>query len=83
MSAVEVYWAEDEPGRGACRLPESWHLLIWEGQGWRVPRDVNGYEIRKGGFSRAAFAPLETSRLRLVVELREGSEAAILEWRVR
>lgn len=82
ISAVEVYWAED-PGRGGCRLPESWEVLWWDGKSWQRVAAAASFELRKDGFSRAAFAPVETSRLRLRAQLREGAAAGLYEWRIR
>ena len=80
ISGVAVYWAEDA-GRGGCRLPESWEVLWWDGARWQPVADAV-YETRKDGFSRAAFAPVESSRLRLRAQLRDGAGAGLFEWRI-
>lgn len=82
VASVEVYWANDEPAGGACRLPESWEVLWWDGNRWQPVSGASPYEIRKDGFSRARFTPVQTNRIRLAVQLRERNTAGILEWRV-
>ena len=80
VSAVEVYWVEDT-GRGGCRLPESWEVLWWDGKTWQ-PVSAS-FEIRKDAFSAASFRPIETARLRLRAQLREGFHGGLFEWRVQ
>lgn len=82
VSSVEVYWAEDAT-RGGCRLPESWEVLWWDGKSWQPVAAAAGFELRKDAFSAAAFRPVETTRLRLRAQLREGAPAGLFEWRVR
>jgi len=81
VAAVEVYWAEDA-GRGGCRLPESWEVLWWNGTSWQPVAEAAGFELRKDGFSAARFRAVETSRLRLRAQLREGAAAGIYTWRI-
>jgi hypothetical protein len=78
IRGVEVYWAED----GTVRLPAAWRLLYWDGARFQPVSGISEYELLKNGFSRARFDPVESTRLRLEVQLRERSTAEILEWRV-
>jgi hypothetical protein len=80
---AEVYWAEDEGVRPQCRLPVDWQVLVWTGERFS-PVTVRGkYETKKDGFSGVEFAPVETTRIRLRIEVDERATAGIYEWRVR
>jgi hypothetical protein len=39
--------------------------------------------VEKDDWSRTEFAPVETTALRLMVQLREGFFGGILEWKVK
>jgi hypothetical protein len=81
VSWVEVYWFDDT-GVGQCRVPASWRLLYREGERW-VPVDAAGpYGVAKDRFNRVEFTPVQTSALRLEVQLQEKFSGGILEWRV-
>jgi len=82
VSSVAVYWFDDT-GVGQCRVPRDWRLLRKSGEAWveATPRtkDTPG----KNRFDRLSFEPVETSALRLEVELQPGFSGGILEWQVR
>ncbi len=80
VRGVEVYWVDDSSG--PYRLPAAWEVLYWSGKRWEAVQGATGYEIRKDRFSRVRFSPLETSRVRLKVQLQERYSAGVLELRV-
>jgi hypothetical protein len=63
---VEVRWADD--AKGPCRPPASWEVLYWDGGRWQLFRSGAG--------------PVETTRIRVKVEMQERSGAGIVEMRV-
>jgi hypothetical protein len=93
---VEVYWADEEvqkgservphdvrlqaPTDGRVRLPASWLLTWWDGTQW-TPLKAE-YPVGKDRFVRATFAPVTTTKLRLVAQLQPRNSAGILEWRL-
>lgn len=79
---AEVYWAEDEGVALQCRLPVDWQVQVWTGERFSPAPVRGGYETRKDGFSRVEFAPVETTRIRLRIEVDERATAGIYEWRV-
>jgi hypothetical protein len=81
VSAVEVYWFDDT-GAGWCRVPESWRVLYQEGDEWRPVEQVSGLGIKADAYNRAAFKPVETTGLRIEVDLQPGFSGGILEWKV-
>ncbi len=78
----EVYWFDDEPSGGQCRVPASWRVLWWDGKRWQPVRDASEYGVRKDQFNRVKFAPVETTMLRVEAQLKAGFSGGILEWRV-
>lgn len=81
VSWAEVYWFDDT-GVGRCRIPASWRLLYRGGEEW-VPVAATGpYGVEKDRFNRVEFSPVQTSALRLEVQLQEKFSGGILEWRV-
>lgn len=77
----EVYWFDDT-GQGACRVPASWRVLWWDGERWHPVRGASEYGVERDTFNRVTFEPVETTALRLEVQLQPGFSAGILEWRV-
>ena len=78
----EVYWFDDEPIRGSCRVPASWRIIRWDGTRWQPINATSEYGIKKDQFNRVTFDTVETARLRLEVQLKPGFSGGILEWRV-
>jgi len=82
VSSVEVYWFDDT-GVGQCRVPQSWRLLYQDGVEWRVVPNAIGSEVARDQWNRLRFRPVQTSALRLEVQLQSGFSAGILEWQVK
>lgn len=78
----EVYWFDDEPSGGGCRVPENWRVLWWDGKEWQPVRNPSGYGVERDKFNRVTFEPVMTTMVRLEVKLRAGFSAGILEWQV-
>ncbi len=82
LSRVEVYWFDDT-GKGYCRVPKSWKVLVRSKNRWVPVADASGYGIQRDKFNLATFAPVEADAVRLEVELQQGFSGGILEWRAR
>jgi len=81
IAGVEVYWFDDT-GRGQCRTPASWQLLYKEDSGWKPVSGAGKYGVEKDKFNKVTFDAVETSELRIEVQLQEEFSGGILEWRV-
>jgi len=81
LSWCEVYWFDDEPTGGQCRVPDGWRLLVDAGDGWREVRGASGYGVARDAMNRVTFQPVVARRLRLVARLRPGFSGGILELR--
>ncbi len=83
ISGTEVYWFDDT-GIGQCRVPKSWRLLYKSGDVW-VPVDVTAEIIRckKDDWNRVTFPAVETTALRIEVQLQPDFSGGILEWAIK
>lgn len=83
VSQTRVYWFDDT-GRGQCRVPEAWRLLYRDAQGdWQLVRGVvDDYPTKRDQYNQVQFEAIETTALRMEVELRDGFSAGVLEWRL-
>ena len=81
VSRAEIYWFDDT-GRGQCRLPKSWRLLYRTGDEWKPVSGASAYATEADRYNTVTFDPVETTDLRIEVQLREGFSGGILEWRV-
>lgn len=82
ISCCEVYWFDDTPHGGLCRVPASWRVLWWDGKNWQPATGHLQYGTARDKFNRVEFDPVETTMIRLDVRLDNGACAGILEWRV-
>lgn len=81
-SAVRVSWFDDT-GSGECRLPVSWRVLYQDATGeWQPVIDPSEYSVRKADPVRVTFTPVETSALRLEIQLTKDFSAGLYEWEV-
>ena len=82
VSAVEVYWFDDT-GRGNCRNPESWRVLYKTGDKWNPVNNPSAYETKLNVFNKVTFDPVETTALRLEVQLKPNVSGGVIEWIVK
>ena len=81
VSAVEVYWFDDT-GRGECRVPVSWRALYRKNGEWIPVVNKGSYGVEKDTYNRVTFEPIQTTGLRLEIQLQEKFSAGIHEWKV-
>ncbi len=82
ISSCEVYWFEDN-NNGSCRVPASWRVTWWDGNAWQPVADAGEYGLDKDKFNRVTFKPVETTKLRVEVQLQPNFSGGILEWQVK
>lgn len=81
VSGVAVYWFDDT-GQGQCRLPQSWKVLYLEGDHWKPVPEAKEFPIEKDRYCRVKFSPVQTTGLRIEVQLQNEFSGGILEWKV-
>jgi Beta-L-arabinofuranosidase, GH127 catalytic domain/Beta-L-arabinofuranosidase, GH127 middle domain len=81
VSSAQVYWFDDTPTKGGCKLPKSWRLLYRDGKDWKPVAEPTGYVMVRDSFCEVKFKEVTTSALRLEVQLEKDYSGGILEWR--
>jgi hypothetical protein len=81
VSAVEVYWFDDT-GAGSCRTPQSWKLLYQDGEHWKPVENASEFGTAVDTYNRVRFKPVNTTGLRLEVQLKPDFSGGILEWKI-
>lgn len=82
VSAVEVYWWDERRIGRHCRVPASWRVLYRSGTEWEPVRGASRYGAEIDRWNEVRFEPVETTGLRLEVQLQPGWSGGILEWKV-
>ena len=81
IHGTEVYWFDDT-GAGGCRIPQSWRLRYKDGDQWKDVASPSSYGVEKDKFNKVTFDLVQTTALRLEVQLQSDFSAGILEWRI-
>jgi DUF1680 family protein len=83
VSSVEVYWWDERRLKARCRVPQTWRLLYRTPSGeWNPVAHAAGYPVEIDRFNRVNFDPIQTTALRIEVQLQPDWSGGILEWRV-
>lgn len=82
LSQATVFWFDDT-GRGECRTPASWRLLVRIDGTWNPVDTDEPLGTRPGVGNVVRFSPVTAEAVRLDVRLRDGFSAGVVEWDVR
>ncbi|HEY0109017.1 MAG TPA: beta-L-arabinofuranosidase domain-containing protein, partial [Fibrella sp.] len=78
VSSTKIYWFDDGPF-GGCRTPASWKLLYQTATGeWKEVQPKGQYGTAKDQFNELHFAPVQTSALKLEVQLPKEHASGII-----
>jgi hypothetical protein len=78
VSKSSVYWFDDT-GRGQCRVPKSWTLSYREGNEWKQIKAVDA--PKKDAYDVVEFDAVETTGLRIDIQLQNGFSGGVLDWK--
>jgi hypothetical protein len=81
ISKAKVYWYDDT-GKGHCRPPKSWRLVVRRRDDWQPVSGASGYSTALDRYNEVSFEKVETTAVRLEAELQPEFSAGILEWKV-
>lgn len=81
IAYLHVYWFDDGPN-GGCRIPKSWKAMYLNNGKWIEVRKHGEYPVSKDEFNTIEIAPIETTAIRLVIQLQDVYSGGILEWKV-
>ena len=77
-----VYWYDDQPWQG-CKIPDSWKLYYKDGAGeWKEVSNPDQYPVQKGVPCTVNFDPVETTAVKLEVQINKEKSAGLYEWEV-
>ncbi len=83
LSQARVYWFDDSPTGGGCRIPQSWKLMVSDGKKWREVSVHGEYGTAQNKFNTVMFDPVTCKSIRIEAQLKDGFSGGILEWEVR
>jgi len=83
VQEATIYWFDDQPW-GGCKVPASWQILFRTADGkWQPVTGTTGYGTKKGVANLVQFDPVETTAVRLVVQLPADASSGLFEWEVK
>jgi len=79
ISKVKVYWFDDT-GRGECRTPAAWRVLLKDGGTWRPVEVTSGaYGVVKDAWQEIGFASTECDGFKIEIDQQAGWSSGVLE----
>ncbi len=81
INSVKLWWFDDT-GSGQCRVPASYTIQYWNGNSWQAVSGASGYGRATNQFNTTTFNPVNTTRLRVNVQLQSGYSGGVVEWEV-
>lgn len=82
ITESKVYWYDDSPW-GGCRIPVAYKLLYKKGEQWLPVETTGPYEISKDKFNIVKFKPVNTTALRMEIQLPAEHATGVHEWAVQ
>ena len=83
VSSSKVYWFDDGPF-GGCRVPASWKLFYKDANGSWIPvKNITVYGVDKNKSNEVKFEPIETTALKMEIQLPKDNASGMYEWSVK
>ncbi len=82
VSESKIYWYDDSPW-GGCRIPDAYKLLYKKGDQWLPVEETAPYQISKDQFNILQFKPVNTTALRMEIQLPKEHATGVHEWAVK
>lgn len=82
VSQSQVYWYDDGPW-GGCRIPKSYRILYKKDGQWVPVKNKDSYNVTKDAFNTLRFEPVNTTALRMEIDLPVDNSTGIHEWAVK
>jgi len=83
ISSSKVYWFDDGPD-GGCRVPASWKLFYKDANGaWVAVKNTSEYVIEKNRSNEVKFETVETTALKMEIQLPKEYASGVYEWSVK
>ncbi len=82
VSESKVYWYDDGPW-GGCRVPASYQLFYKKDGEWIPVKNTSPYTITKDSYNKLTFEPVNTTALKMMIQLPADNSTGIHEWAVK
>ena len=82
VSESKVYWFDDGPW-GGCRIPLSYKVYYKKDGAWVPVKNITPYDISKDKYNVLKFEPVNTTALKLELQLPTDNSAGVHEWAVK
>jgi len=82
VSESKIYWYDDSPW-GGCRIPVAYKLLYKKGDQWLPVEPTAPYQISKDQFNVLHFKPVNTTALKMEIQLPKEHATGVHEWAVK
>lgn len=82
VSQSKVYWYDDKPW-GGCAIPASYKIYYKKNGEWVPVKNTAPYAISKDRYNILDFEPVQTTALKMVVQLPADNSSGIHEWAVK
>ncbi len=84
VSSTRVYWFDDSPQGGGCKVPSAWSIQYMDEQGaWQQVTAKDAYGTAPDRFNEVRFTPVLTKAVRLSVQLPRRASAGVHEWEIQ
>ncbi len=80
VSSVKIYWFDDTPQHGNCRVPKSWRLFFRDGASWKPVASASEFGTALDKFNTVKFDGVTTGALKIETDLLARFSGGILEW---
>ena len=82
ISQSKVYWYDDGPF-GGCRIPASYKIYYKKDGQWIPVKNTAPYELAKDKYNTVTFEPVQTTAIKMEVQLPADNSSGIHEWSVK
>lgn len=82
VSQSKIYWYDDKPD-GGCAIPAAYKIYYKKDNYWVAVKNTSSYDIAKDKYNILNFEPVQTTALKLEVQLPADNSAGIHEWVVK
>jgi DUF1680 family protein len=83
VSAIDIFWFDDEDINAGCRVPKSWKLMYKKGNSWVEVKAKGAYGTKKDQYNVLEFEPVTTTGLKLEIRQPDKFSTGVQEWIVR
>lgn len=81
LTSLEIYWWDERRLNRDCRVPASWNVQYLSNGQWLPVQAQGSYGTAMDTFNAVRFSEVETTAIRVALQIQSGWSAGILEMR--